>query len=239
MASLKCPHCHNKIEISIAPGVAARPGAKVFESTARRVPFKSAAAAAPLPPSYEAYTETTSFLPTTESHVKVPFLQAIIAGGFVGLIVGVVVTSACVYGKIRFGTSLMYGSTWALFTFMGISCIYWFARTSDYNGLLRRVETVTGLDINQDGDIGEPEPAIVRVEVKEGKTWKFANLPGDNAALQSFARDVVNGIRTFSEAGANDNGYGISNFKKLRDLFIDRGWAVWNHPTNKQQGGGR
>lgn len=240
MAVDRCPHCGKALTINIGGYANKRnkPGSRVFEST-RPSPFKNEAPAIPMPPGYEIRNESASFLPTTEAHVKVPLLRSLITGIYVGITGGVIVTYLNMYGvwgRVSGWGSVGYGIMWGGLLFFGTSFIYWLSITGKYDNLLSRIETYTGVDIDQDGEIGSPEPPTIRVEVKEGGNWRFANLPGDNDSLQKFASDILNGIRTFSEQGANENGYGVDNFKKLRSIFLEKGWAAWNHPTRHQQG---
>lgn len=235
MSNHKCPHCGQRIELNISPvGIPARtqkrPGVTVFQSSHRSV-FKSDAAAPALPAGYTAERQSPAFLPTKEANVIVPLLESLITGAFVGV--------CTVAGVTYVQRSFLDGLAWGGISLLAASFFQWIRLTGSYRNLLWRLETVTGLDVDGSGEVGQPEPLpqpTVRVEVLEGHTWKFENLPGDNDSLYSFSRDVVNGVRTFSERGAADNGYGVENFRKLRDLFVDRGWATWNHPNRKQQG---
>lgn len=103
-------------------------------------------------------------------------------------------------------------------------------------GLLATVETIVK-------EIAEPEPAktsepiVINAEIKEGKhsRWQFANLPGERGILIEFANDVLGG-KSFSERTAVKCGLTQDQFCGLRDVFIERGWAEWKHPTRKQQG---
>lgn len=238
-----CPHCGQRIAINInAVGSYSkprlRPGTMILEST-RPSPFRNEAPAIPMPPGYEIRNESASFLPTTEAHVKVPLLRSLITGGYAGIAGGVIVAYLNMYsvwGRVSGWGSVGYGVMWGGLFFFGTSFIYWLSITGKYDNLLSRIETYTGVDIDQDGEVGTPEPPTIRVEVKEGGNWRFANLPGDNETLQRFASDILNNIRTFSEQGANENGYGTDNFKKLRGIFLEKGWAAWNHPSRRQQG---
>lgn len=237
----KCPHCGGRIELNIKPvgGYPKRPApdTSTLHSTSR-TPFKNDAVAIPsVSPGYQQESQSATFLPTTEANVIVPFLQAVITGVFIGVPVGLLVGLI----DVKLDTLVIRGSIgsgllWGAVTVFSVTFWQWISRSGEYNNLLWRIETITGMDVNGDEEVGQPEPPTVRVEVREGHTWRFANLPGSDEALQAFARDVLNGIRTFSEQGANDNGYGVDNFKKLRALFIEKGWAAWNHPTHKQQG---
>lgn len=106
------------------------------------------------------------------------------------------------------------------------------------SGLLEVVETVTGADINGDGNVGDKPapPPVVKVELRDdGGHWQFADLPGEPDSLQALAQAVTDGD-SFAERTATNCGYTQEQWGSLRDVFIDRGWAKWNHPTRRQQG---
>lgn len=248
MTILRCPHCRNKIQINInAAGRNTKPHHVTLESS-HRSPLDSEAAVPPMPtpkgyeafmlPMVEAERQYGAFLPNIEAHVGVPFRQALISGVFFGLGTSLIVCALGYRGGMTFWGAILAGGGWMLFSTFAVAWWKWESAVNYYNSLLWRIERATRMDVDQDGQIGEPkpEPPTVRVEVKEGSTWRFANLPGDDESLQKFASDILNGIRTFSEEGAKENGYGIENFKKLRVLFLEKGWAVWNHPSHRQQG---
>lgn len=237
MANLRCPHCQHKIEIQVAtPKPLPRPGKRLFEST-RPTSLRNEAATIPMPPAYQSEAQSPVFMPTTEANVIVPLLQSLITGVFIALPVGLVVGLIDIkLDNMVIRGSIGSGFLWAGVTLFSVTCWQWITRSNEYNNLLWKIETITGMDVDGDEKVGQPEPPTIRVEVKEGGNWRFANLPGDNESLQKFASDILNGIRTFSEQGANENGYGIDNFKKLRGVFLEKGWAVWNHPQRRQQG---
>jgi hypothetical protein len=106
--------------------------------------------------------------------------------------------------------------------------------------LLEIVESLTHRDLDGNGQVGaaKPEPPlVVRVETKseDSRRWQFADLPGQPAAVQALAAAVLAG-GGFTERTAVDCGLTQEAFGKIRDLFIDRGWAKWNHPDRRQQG---
>jgi len=113
----------------------------------------------------------------------------------------------------------------------------YFGLMSVARSLLEVVETITQADINDDGQVGPPQRQVVSVEVKNesGQRWQFADLPGSPQAVQGLAVAVLAG-ESFSERSAVSAGLTQEDFRSLRDLFLDRGWCEWNHPTRKQQG---
>lgn len=238
-----CPHCGNKLQIEIKPAVYSKARSLPLRSksitleSSYRSPFKNDAAALPLPANYEAESRSAGFMPSTEANVKVPLLQSLITGAFVGIPVGALAGWIGVaHGPLTLWGGLWTGLTWGSITIFSVAFFQWTSRSRDYNELLWRIESVTGLDVTGDEQIGKPEPRTVRVEVQEGKGWKFSDLPGDEQALYDFAISVVNGIVTFSERGAASRDYGVENFRRLRDVFIQRHYAEWKDPTNHQLG---
>jgi len=238
-----CPHCGNRIEISISAdhsqnAIHTRPKVgKVTLESSHHSPLRNEAAAINLPANYAAESRSASFMPTTESNVKVPLMQSLISGILIGLPVGIVVGFIDIkLGPAVLRGDIMAGLVWGMTITFGVAFWQWFGRIQDYNELLWRIESVTGLDVNNDDAIGKPEPRTVRVEVQEGKGWKFSELPGDEQALYDFALSVVKGVVTFSERGAASRDYGAENFRRLREAFIQRHYAEWKDPDNHQLG---
>lgn len=255
----RCPHCGGKIELNIS--AASKPagyhpqvssGQKLrlepverlrgvtLQSSHRSV-FRSDAISPPmpggLPAGFSAERQSPAFLPTKESNVIVPLLESLITGTFVGICTVAIVPLV----EFRFGPYFIYGDFWSGLKwggglFLGASFIQWLRLTGNYRNLLWRLETVSGADINNDGEIGPPPAHQVQVKVEQGKSWQFEDLPGDAHALWSFADDVSGERVSFSEAGARKSGYGAENYGRLRDQFIKRGWAGWRDPVNRQQG---
>lgn len=233
MSNHRCPHCGAKLELNISP--AGRPARKrstgmtVFQSSHRSV-FRSDAAAPALPAGYKEERQSAAFLPTKEANVIVPLLESLITGAFVGVCTVALVT----YVQRSFWDGLAWGGI----SLLSASFFQWIRLTGSYRNLLWKLETITGMDVDNSGEVGEPAPIVqaIRVEVQEGQSLKFADLPGDRAALVEFAKKVNSGIVTFSEAGARRAGYGAAEFGRLRDVFIERHWAYWNHPSQRQQG---
>lgn len=189
-----------------------------------------------LPANYTAERIAPTFLPSRESHVTVPLLRSLITGAFFGITVGGTFAFLAVMGKATAWYAIELGAVAGGIVFFGGAFFYWLYITGQYDGLLSRVETVTGLDIDQDGKVGPPERREISVKVETTNGRQFEDLPGDEAALVEFAKDVVSGRLTFSERGAIESGYGQDNFKKLRDIFIARHWAEWKDANNRNQG---
>jgi hypothetical protein len=102
--------------------------------------------------------------------------------------------------------------------------------------LLEVVETLTNTDLNRDGNVGKKIEHVVKVEVKNKGLWQFATLPGQPAALVALAQAITTKRETFAERTATNAGMTQEEFGKLRDIFVNRGWASWNNPTVRTQG---
>lgn len=118
---------------------------------------------------------------------------------------------------------------------LGVAMWRYFGGLRLARSLLEIVETLTQTDFNRDGQVGKPVEHVVKVEVKNNNQWQFATLPGQPAALIALAKAVISGV-SFAERPATDLGLTQEEYGKLRDVFIDRGWAAWNHPTRRQAG---
>lgn len=121
-------------------------------------------------------------------------------------------------------------------------CLRYYGGLALAKSLLQTIESVTKRDLDQDGHIGQPPPPqqhTVRVELKEtndqGSHYQFANLGLEPDKLYALAVAVLRGD-SFSERTATRYNLTQDEFRSLRDEFIERGWAQWNHPSRKQQG---
>lgn len=241
MAIIKCPCCQSKINISATAsgGYPKRPAPDTTTlHSSQHSPFKNDAAVIPsVSPGYQQESQSATFLPTTEANVIVPFLQAVITGVFIGVPVGLLVGLI----DVKLDTLVIRGSIgsgllWGAATLFIVTFWQWISRSGEYNNLLWRIETITGMDVNGDEEVGKPEPHTIQVEVTNGKSSQWEELPGDEAALIEFAKSIISGRVTFSEDGASTSGFGVTNFRKLRDKFFKHHWAEWKDPKARNQG---
>lgn len=156
------------------------------------------------------------------SDVLVPLAQACITG----MMVAVLVTACLPFFEWPWFSGIYSG----LFT----TVIMWGFRLALSKNTLWIVEEIIGRDIDGDGQAGRSYRSI-RLEIKQGRKTMLADLPGDENTLIRFARHMSQGA-SFSERAAAESGYGVSNFRKLRDIFVQREWAAWNNPAHPQQG---
>lgn len=219
MNSTQCPYCHQSVAL-IPVGFAHQPDRyPVSLESAVASPLALSPAAAP--GEYQKITPIARLEPkditTALYDSSVSFVLVSLAGG------------AAVWAL---------GWPWVVAPAIGLAAAVWryFGGLSLARSLLEVVETITQKDIDHDGKAGKKQEHVVRVEMKDRGKWQFANLPGEPAALISLAQAITADGDTFSERTATDAGLTQEQFSDLRDIFVDRGWAVWNHPTRRQQG---
>lgn len=122
---------------------------------------------------------------------------------------------------------------------VGLSVAVWryFNGLALAKGLLEIVETLVQKDIDRDGHTGpaKAEPHTVRVEIKQEKQWNFIDLGVEPLKLQRLANEILAG-HPFTERTAAGCGLTQEEFGHIRDEFINRSLAKWNHPSRRQQG---
>jgi hypothetical protein len=179
-----------------------------------------------------------AFLPTIESHVIVPFMEALISGLFAALFAGVVVflVANTVSGFVdvpNFGLWVQFQGALIVALIAGfvVSWLKWDNHLDDYKSLLWYTEFA-------EGPVTESKQTH-RAEVKINHNWVHADLPFDRdnpKALADFAAAVVSGLAPFSERGAGRYGYSVARFNELRDGFIKGHLAHWKNPRNRREG---
>lgn len=173
----------------------------------------------------EAYRKTPFRKMELTADVLVPLTQAIISGILTVIILALLVPFVPGWG---WGVPFIVGG-------LVVALVWAWSMVKDRG--LWVIEEITGIDIDRDGHTGKPQPAkTIEIEIKEqGKLTGLATLPGEYPYLVAFCRWVSAGD-SFSESTAQECGYGVTNFRKLRDIFIkDRG-AAWRNPEHPQQG---
>lgn len=194
---------------------------KTFEqSTALTIPDSANNA----PNFAAAYRKTPFRKLEMTSDVWVPLAQSFISGVLATGVFGVV---SSVLGWVEWYVAPVTG-----IVVVGLS---WLVLLWAGRAMLWVIEEITGMDIDHDGHVGQPEKRTIKIEVKNGSSTQLADLPGAEEYLTRFCRYVAAG-ESFSERTAQQCGYGITNFRKLRDIFIARRWAYWKNPDTPQQG---
>ena len=108
---------------------------------------------------------------------------------------------------------------------------------------IRIVEGVLGIDINQDGYIGEPEPANPRIIIMDqtdhGRTSGIIldDLPGGEDKFMRLAANVARGAPFAERFHTGRNGpYTTSQFRDLRDYLLMRGLLDWKSEQDNRAG---
>jgi hypothetical protein len=238
-----CPNCGVYHELPDEPK------SSTFESRTRRG-FKIDAMAPTMQQSGIVNEQPTG-LPGWDSHVKIPLRQAVIFGLFdapVGVGIGLV-------GGV--GLAMLFNAAsrdnlapWGYVVFIGAGGAIgglialcqeakkrWPERLEIYDALLW-VEEVTGIDLDGDGEIGEPEPEILRIELQDqqGRPRIIAELDTDRERFAELARLAVTLNLGFSEEVARQAGYNRKEWVKVRDKFIELEAARWKNAKNHKEG---
>lgn len=174
-----------------------------------------------------------AFLPTLESHVLVPFAEALISGLFAGFVVGTVVAMVALIGNQGWKIVILSGLASGFLATYIMSWRAWNGHLNDYKALLWYTEYAEGPGPAQDNK------QVHEARVKVNNNWVHADLPFDRnnpQALVDFASAVVAGIAPFSERGAGRYGYSVTRFNELRDSLIKGHLAYWKNPQNKREG---
>lgn len=230
-----CPNCNVWHEIPDEPK------SNTFENRVKRG-FRTDTMA-PVLPQPGIIRETPVNLPTLPSHVYVPLLQSLIDGFYVfpaGVVGGVVIV-AVVDGATKieitgwgFALAGLAGGAMASFFWAGRK---WGIHLSFVNSLLWVAEEIFQTDFDGDEEIGQPA-AVNRVEVelrRNGKPWKFESLEISQDRLIKLARAVAGG-QSFANRTALDCGIPREEFERLRNKFVDRGWAEWKGEPGSTSG---
>jgi hypothetical protein len=239
---MRCPHCGRSINQKT----------HTFENRVKR-PFKVDTLAPTYPQmSGGLVKEQPAGLPSMDTHVKIPFRQTMIYGLFdapVGVAIGLgaglsaalLVDAASLdsltlsaYALVIGGGGLLGGTV----SFCRAAKREWPNRLNVYDALLW-IEEVTGLDLDGDGEIGEPEQArTIPVEFTEkGVPREIDTLEIDMIKAVTLARLLIIEGKSFSERTAADAGLArAEEWVPLREKLISRRWAKWNHPTNPKGG---
>jgi hypothetical protein len=133
----------------------------------------------------------------------------------------------------------VWGLSGALLFGFSVAWWKWEVKQNKYDGLLYQAETWTGVDLNGDEVIGEPQPKpVVQVETVDpnGVPRQIAEFEIDMDRLQTLARLIIEDGKSFSERTALEAGLSREEWVKLREEFIKHGWVTWKHPREPKQG---
>ncbi len=227
----RCPYCHNPLEVVIYKASPALPQAvgnwRRLGSMQHAAPNSMMQAAlAGLESEWQKVTPVGKLEPRD---ILTAGLDAAVSFGLVTVAVG----GICLYFDYVLWLAPAAGlavSVWRYFDGMSLA-----------RGLLETVETLTNRDLDKDGQVGPQRaaPHVVRVELTErrsgGVHQAYMDFGVEPLKLQRLAVDVLAG-NSFSERTAAGCGLTQEEFGNLRDQFIERGLARWNHPNRRQQG---
>lgn len=229
---MKCPICGYNITRG---GEWSRTDYHTFEQTTDFMPTGGTRAPAPVaavPAGVTLKRQRPARAATLRSDVAVPCIQsvitgllAIMGGGGIAAAAGwdVLIVSAIV-GAIVTGAA-------------------WYLLLRQHSDLLWEIETITGVDLDGDGEKGRPkESTPVEVHIppgkdQEGKQTLFMDLPAPPDVLRIFARAVLSG-QPMTEGAWSGKGrlFSKPEFILLRDELIDRKLAAWRNPKHHAQG---
>lgn len=162
-----------------------------------------------------------------------PILQAFTTGLLTGLALA----------AVDWGLGLGLGWRVALSAVPVVWLLAWLA---SLRGWRNRLERLTGLDLDRNGYVGEPEPEAEpqppqRLEVKlytnGGRNMEVIDLPGPDL-LPTFARGLLEYNKPLTQTAWTGSAgpYSRSQFDELRNELIHRGLARWKNPAAPAQG---
>lgn len=171
------------------------------------------------------------YLHTPLAGALVPFVQSAITGALVAAI------ALAVLVKLR----VKDWPFWTLIAFLAVTFLVWLFLQRHWF-TLTNVEHMTGLDINQDGMIGEQMPRHkVKVDILQehdgGSTIKTAELPATEADLSVMASGLLSG-RPFTEREWTGAGkpLSVNQFRAMRVEMLGRGIIELANQKAPQQG---
>lgn len=241
---VRCPSCGISHTIE---DEASRPG--TFASSYRRPYRNDAATVAFSQP--QASREAPTGFPSMDTHVRIPLRQAMISGLFdapVGAVIGLgaglsiaLMTDAASLDSFTLSAYVLITGTGGLIGGMVSFCkrakVEWPKRLNAYDALLW-IEEITDLDLNGDGEIGEPESETLKIELHDqsGRPRLLLELNTDRERFSELARLVVVVKEGFSEETAKKVGYSRKEWEEIRDNLIDLGVAAWKDKKHHKQG---
>jgi hypothetical protein len=171
--------------------------------------------------------------------VSIPFWQALVTGQVVGALVGTIVMVIFANKGAHWTTVILYGFLAYLWAFLGVMLAGWIFLVRDWRKLVWTLEGVTGWDIDNDGEKGEPEQPVFPVEIKSdnGKRIQRAEFPATPWQMRDLAQGIIDGDPfTEGEWTGSGNPFSQNQFAEIRQTFIDKELAKWVNEEHHQQG---
>ena len=173
--------------------------------------------------------ETPVRAPGFVSDLVVPFGQSVVTGGLLSGLVTFLVGLTDYEGKL---TPLWFGLA------LAIATVTWLLLLADTRKLLRTVETLTGLDLDRDGQVGPPVERIVTVNADRSRQ------DASRVAAQQERNQVASELGAFvarlpthgTDARTWEGRIGRDKYQAFRGVLLEMGWAEWNSPRDKRQG---
>ena len=150
----------------------------------------------------------------------VPLMQSLTTGAFAsGLIVFIL-------SELGPDWEINGFKVW-LFLALAISSVVWVFLLADTRRLLRQIETLTGLDLNRDGEIGGKASERL-VIVNAGQEKDQAAKAEASERQSTFALFVARLPVKGTAARTWESELGRPTYQEYRDALIRLGWARWN-----------
>lgn len=173
-------------------------------------------------PGYE--VERPMARPTVEGHVVVPFCQAMIIGGTVGLL--------ATWGLVELEVVRHWWPAGGLLMLAAFGLAF-LVKVSSAEATLWTVERVIGADLDRDGTVGKPEdhdhiilagPGPTTLTPAERKRGQFVTFVRAIGATGDTSRERFEG------------SLGRQRYEEFRNALIGSGLAQWVDPDNHRQG---
>lgn len=101
-------------------------------------------------------------------------------------------------------------------------------------GLLTIVEYWRSNEAKPTQPVSQPE-RVVKVEIKEGKAFKYAFFGLEESKLIAFSEALLDGAK-FTEEQAKKHNISQAELKTFREELINRGLAYWNNAAQPRMG---
>lgn len=164
--------------------------------------------------------------PSVVVDVTVPFLQAVITGVFLAMLI-----TGVLWGFLGLDFAKTFGLSVAVSVITA-----WFWRLGVITETLWDVEEKIGVDLDRDGSVGKPRLSV-RVEIKNDRKTSNVDIEGLETVeeLRQFAiLGVTN--RLNERVVKNQFDWSRDEWQDVRDELIRRELVVWNGRENSTQG---
>jgi hypothetical protein len=161
-----------------------------------------------------------------------------LAAAFTGLFIGLAVVGLAWAG----GAAKVW--LWGVVSWTLCQAAAWLWLVSRWASLIIPLERLIGVDLNQDGVIGDdhPDPPLVRIILDTpgangNRHTIIANIPCAQEKLVALAAGIMAGAPVSEErwcgAGAP---FSKAEFRAVREELIKRGLLAWRNPMSTAQG---